>query len=188
MPSRSGAFMSQLPDHFQLFDLPPRFTLDAEALDRAYRSVQAQVHPDRFAAGTAAEGRVAMQWATRANEAYQTLKSPLKRAEYLCERAGVPIDAESNTAMPSEFLTQQLEWREALDDARSASNREAMQQLSDETTAERDDMHRRLGHALDSKSDFALAATLVRQLMFIDKFATEIAAAQDVMAGNQRAA
>ncbi len=106
------------PDHFQLFDLPPRFALDMAALDSAYRSVQGQVHPDRFAAGTAAENRVAMQWATQANEAYRTLKSPLKRAAYLCERAGVPIDAESNTTMPTEFLMQQLQWREALDDAR----------------------------------------------------------------------
>src|SRR6187402_2990730 len=106
------------PDHFQLFDLLPRFALDMAALDHAYRSVQGQVHPDRFAASTAAENRVAMQWATQANEAYRTLKSPLKRAAYLCERAGVPIDAESNTTMPTEFLMQQLHWREALDDAR----------------------------------------------------------------------
>ena len=93
------------PDHFQLFDLPPRFALDTAALDSAYRSVQGQVHPDRFASGTAAENRVAMQWATQANEAYRTLKSPLRRAAYLCERAGVPIDAESNTTMPTEFLS-----------------------------------------------------------------------------------
>ena len=70
------------PDHFQLFDLPPSFALDMAALDAAYRRVQGQVHPDRFAAGTAAENRVAMQWATQANEAYRTLKSPLKRAAY----------------------------------------------------------------------------------------------------------
>ncbi|MGH6611997.1 MAG: Fe-S protein assembly co-chaperone HscB [Burkholderiaceae bacterium] len=180
--------MPKLPDHFQLFNLPPRFALDTAELDRAYREVQSQVHPDRFAAGTAAESRVAMQWATRANEAYQTLKSPLKRAAYLCEGAGVSIDAESNTAMPSEFLVQQLEWREALDDARDACDSTAMQKLSDETTAVRDDVHRRLEQALDSESDFPLAATLVRQLMFIEKFASEISAAHDAMTGNQRAA
>ncbi len=126
------------PDHFQLFDLPPRFALDMAALDSAYRSVQGQVHPDRFAAGTAAENRVAMQWATQANEAYRTLKSPLKRAAYLCERAGVPIDAESNTSMPTEFLMQQLQWREALDDARASSDGASLQALDSDTTAERD--------------------------------------------------
>src|SRR5512134_737475 len=106
------------PDHFELFGLPPRFAIDLDALERAYKEVQAHVHPDRFAAGTAAERRVAMQWATRANEAYTTLRSPQKRAAYLVERAGVPIDAESNTAMPPAFLMQQMEWREALDEAR----------------------------------------------------------------------
>ena len=58
-----------------------------------------------------------MQWAVRVNEAYQRLKDPLKRAAYLCELDGAPIDAENNTAMPADFLMQQMEWREALDDA-----------------------------------------------------------------------
>ena len=181
--------MTKLPDHFQLFNLPPRFALDTSELDRAYREVQSHVHPDRFAAGTAAENRVAMQWATRANEAYQTLKSPLKRAAYLCERAGVAIDAESNTAMPATFLTQQLEWREALDELRgSAGDCVAMQKLSDQTAAARDDVYQRLERALDSEGDYAAAARLVRQLMFVEKFAGEIAFAKDLMADSPRAA
>ena len=168
------------PDHFQLFDLPPRFALDVAALDSAYRSVQGQVHPDRFAAGTAAESRVAMQWATQANEAYRTLKSPLKRAAYLCERAGVPIDAESNMTMPTEFLTQQLQWREALDDARAAADAASLQALNNETIAERDNLLDQIGRALDVESDPVRAASLVRQLMFIEKFGTEIASGLDV--------
>jgi len=75
-------------DHFALFDLPPRFAIDEALLEQAYRRVQAQVHPDRFAAAGAAERRVAMQWATLANEAFRTLRSPLARAAYLCERTG----------------------------------------------------------------------------------------------------
>lgn len=179
--------MAQLPDHFQLFNLPARFVLDANALDRAYREVQAQVHPDRFAAGTAAEGRVAMQWATRANEAYQTLKSPLKRAAYLCERAGAAIGAESNTAMPPEFLTQQLGWREALDDAREQRDRAALQSLRNQTKAERDRVLQRIERALDIDGEYALAAALVRQLMFVEKFATEISAAEEAIQHNQQA-
>jgi DnaJ-domain-containing protein 1 len=77
------------------------------------------VHPDKFVNATDAEKRVAMQWATRANEAYQTLKSPQKRAHYLCELNGVDLQTESNTAMPMAFLMQQMEWREALGDARA---------------------------------------------------------------------
>ena len=169
------------PDHFQLFDLPPRFALDMVTLDSAYRSVQGQVHPDRFAAATAAENRVAMQWATQANEAYRTLKSPLKRAAYLCERAGVPIDAESNTTMPTEFLMQQLHWREALDDARAGCDGASLQALDSETTAERGRLLDEIGQALDVESDPARAASLVRQLMFIEKFGTEIASALEAL-------
>jgi molecular chaperone HscB len=176
------------PDHFELFNLTPRFALDAATLDSAYRSVQAQVHPDRFAAGSAAENRVAMQWATQANEAYRTLRSPLKRAAYLCERAGVPIDAESNTAMPAEFLMQQLQWREALDDARASRNGASLQALDDKTTSERDRLLGEIAQALDVASDPAHAASLVRQLMFIEKFSTEIASALEALRDNRASA
>ncbi|HKO66363.1 MAG TPA: Fe-S protein assembly co-chaperone HscB [Burkholderiaceae bacterium] len=165
------------PDHFQLFDLPAHFALDMEALDSAYRSVQRRVHPDRFAAGSAAENRVAMQWATRANEAYRTLKSPLKRAAYLCERAGAPIDAESNTTMPADFMVRQLQWREALDEARADRDSGRLRELDDETNSERDRLLGEIGDALDIDSDPPHAASLVRQLMFIEKFSTEIESA-----------
>jgi len=101
-------------DDFALFDLPRRFTLDADDLAARRRAVQAEVHPDRFAAGGAAAQRAAMQWAVRVNEAYERLKDPLKRAAYLCDLGGVPIRAEDNTAMPPEFLMQQMAWREGL--------------------------------------------------------------------------
>ena len=72
--------ISGMQNHFDLFQLPAKFAIDLGALDAAYRDVQGQVHPDRFVNATDAEKRVAMQWATRANEAYQTLKNPQKRA------------------------------------------------------------------------------------------------------------
>ncbi|MDB5918051.1 MAG: Fe-S protein assembly co-chaperone HscB, partial [Massilia sp.] len=115
-----------MQNHFDLFQLPARFTIDVKALDAAYRDVQGQVHPDRFINATDAEKRVAMQWATRANEAYQTLKNPQKRARYLCELNGVDLQTESNTAMPMDFLMQQMEWREALGEARAAKDVDAL--------------------------------------------------------------
>jgi molecular chaperone HscB len=163
------------PDHFELFGLPPRFAIDLDALERAYKDVQARVHPDRYAAGTAAERRVAMQWATRANEAYTTLRSAGRRAAYLVERAGVPIAAESNTAMPPAFLLQQMEWREALDDARA--DPEALAGLRATMHAERDELLAALGRAIDDTHDYVQAAALVRQLMFIDRFAAEVGGA-----------
>ena len=98
-----------MQNHFDLFALPAAFSVDLGALDAAYRDVQGQVHPDRFVNATDAEKRVAMQWATRANEAYQTLKNPQKRAQYLCELHGVDLKTESNTAMPAAFLMQQMD-------------------------------------------------------------------------------
>ena len=70
-----------MQNHFELFQLPARFDVDMDTLDAAYREVQGRVHPDRFVNASDAEKRVAMQWATRANEAYQTLRNPQKRAQ-----------------------------------------------------------------------------------------------------------
>lgn len=167
------------PDHFELFGLPPRFVIDLDALERAYREVQARVHPDRFASGTAAERRVAMQWATRANEAYTTLRSPQKRAAYLVERAGVPINAETNTAMPPAFLMQQMEWREALDEARG--DPAALAVLRCTMDDEREALLAAIERAIDVTQDHTQAAAFVRQLMFIDRFAAEIGHADEAL-------
>jgi len=165
-------------DHFALFDLPPRFLIDLAALDDAYRRVQAQVHPDRFVAAGPAEKRVAMQWAARANEAYRTLRSPTARAAYLCEVNGQAIDAESNTAMPADFLMQQMGWREELDAARGG-DAAAAQTLQREVETKRQDVLDRVAAALDEHRDYAAAAAAVRELHFIDRFRDELAAWQE---------
>jgi molecular chaperone HscB len=167
------SYLKTMQNHFELFQLPQHFTLDMSALDQAYHEVQNQTHPDRFVNATAAEKRVAMQWTTRANEAYQTLKSPFKRAAYICELNGVELQAESNTAMPAAFLMQQMEWREMLDDARAAKNLEALEQLDRELRAARKADLQNIGTLLDAR-DFEKAAQLVRQLMFLEKFGNEI--------------
>jgi molecular chaperone HscB len=169
------------PDHFALLGLAPRFALDLGELEAAYKRVQGQVHPDRFAVASAAEKRVAMQWATRANEAYRVLRDPLERAAYLCESNGVPIDAESNTAMPTAFLMQQMSWREALDEA---DDEAARARLQIEVASEHARVVQDVGDKLDGERDFASAAALVRQLMFIDKFGREVANAARVAEGH----
>jgi molecular chaperone HscB len=87
-------------NHFELLGLPAVFGIDPARLDQRYRELQGRVHPDRFAAASEAERRVAMQWATRANEAYRTLRDPLARARYLLSLKGYDTGEESNTAMP----------------------------------------------------------------------------------------
>jgi molecular chaperone HscB len=166
--------LSSLSDsHFVLFGLPEQFAIDADSLDHAYRTVQAQVHPDRFAAAGDAQKRVAMQWATRANEAYQTLRDPLKRAKYLLHLRGVDVGAEDNTAMEPAFLMQQMEWREAIEDAVHAKNVDALDALSGEL---RDDERARLAKlaALIDSGSNQPAAEAVRQLMFIERVASDI--------------
>ena len=156
---------------FELFDIAPRFAIDRAALDARWRALQGEVHPDRFAVDGAAAQRVAMQWAVRVNEAYQRLKDPLKRAAYLCELNGAAIEAENNTAMPTAFLIQQMEWREALDDAASVS---AVEALADDVAAHRQRALAQLQATLDGQRDFAAAAQQVRALMFVERFASDV--------------
>eukprot|EP01032_Pedospumella_encystans_P018833 gene18833-21428_t len=99
-----------------------QYAQDRAQLDARWKALQREAHPDRFAAEGAAAQRVAMQWSVRINEAYQRLKDPLKRAAYLCEMQGAPVQAENNTAMPAAFLMQQMEWRESLEDTDSPSS------------------------------------------------------------------
>ena len=102
-------------NHFELFGLPARFAVEPLALEARYRELQREVHPDRFAAAPDAERRVSMQLATRVNEAYQTLKSPLRRAVYILKLRGVDPGLETNTAMPAGFLMEQISWRERIE-------------------------------------------------------------------------
>lgn len=158
-------------DDFTLFGLPERFALDTALLDQRRRELQAQVHPDRFAAQGSAAQRVAMQWSVRVNEAYRRLKEPLKRAAYLCERRGAPVQAERNTAMPREFLQQQMAWREALDDAADGA---AVQALDAHVAAQEGQMLAQLQQELDVRADAAAAAQQLRALMFVARFRHEV--------------
>ena len=114
-----------------------------------------------------------MQWATRANEAYKTLKNPFKRAAYLCELHGVDLQTESNTSMPREFLMQQMEWREELDDAKAAKNLEALEALRHTVRSARKSEIAGTGDLLDA-GNYDAAALNVRKLMFLEKFNAEI--------------
>ncbi len=163
--------MNLQSNDFELFGVPERFAQDRAALDQRWKDLQREAHPDRFAAQGGAAQRVAMQWSVRINEAYQRLKDPLRRAAYLCELRGAPIEAENNTAMPAAFLMQQMEWREALDDATSAA---ALNGLDAEVRAARAQAIEACRRLLDDEQQFAAAAQQVRALMFIARFERDI--------------
>lgn len=156
---------------FELFGLPERFAVARADLDARWKDLQRQAHPDRFASADAAAQRLAMQWSVRINEAYQRLKDPLQRAAYLCERRGAPIEAENNTAMPADFLVQQMQWREDLDEADGA---DALERMADGVAAARRERIALLQAALDERNDPPEAARQVRALMFIERFARDV--------------
>jgi molecular chaperone HscB len=161
-------------DHFSLFGFPEKFRIDAEKLDKRYREMQALTHPDRYAAAGDAEKRVSMQWATRVNEAYQTLKNPLRRAMYLLRLSGRELDVENNTAMPPEFLIEQMEWREAVAEARLAREQTELEQLYHRVKQQMKCRYEQLASLLDDTVDYALAEDGVRRLMFLDRLLSEI--------------
>jgi len=164
-------FMKLDADDFELFALPRRQGQERARIDACWKALQAKVHPDRHAAQGAAAQRVAMQWAVRVNEAYQRLKDPLRRAAYLCELNGHPIEAEKNTAMPPDFLLHQLEWREALEHAEDAA---AIEALEGEVDDYRGELLQRIERSLDVEQDWASAAGQVRALMFVERFARDV--------------
>jgi molecular chaperone HscB len=161
---------------FELFDLPVQFAQDRTQLDARWKDLQREAHPDKFASqGTAAQ-RVAMQWSVRINEAYQRLKDPMRRAAYLCELGGAPIQAENNTAMPAAFLMQQMAWREAMEDATEVATLEA---LHDDVQLAHTTALQQCASLIDTAHDLAAAAQQVRGLMFIEKFLRDIDARID---------
>ena len=156
---------------FEIFGLSPAFAVDREALDTRWKDLQREAHPDRFATADGEAPRQAMQWSVRINEAYQRLKDPLKRAAYLCELNGAPIEAENNTAMPAAFLMQQMQWREDLDEA---SGSDDLERMADEVASTRRDMLQSLARTADDERDFPALAQQVRALMFVERFARDV--------------
>jgi molecular chaperone HscB len=156
---------------FELFGLDTRFAQDRLALDARWKDLQREAHPDKFSAQGAAAQRVAMQWSVRINEAYQRLKDPLKRAAYLCELHAAPVNAENNTAMPAEFLVQQMSWREALEEADGADD---LYKIHDEVLSVKNSTLQKCEVFLDQAHDYPAAVAQVRALMFIERFLKDI--------------
>ncbi len=165
------ANLSASDNYFTFFGLTPRFMLDTSALDQAYLAIQREVHPDRHASGSDTEQRLAMQMATYANGAYRTLKDPIARGLYLCQLHGVEANLETNTAMPVQFLMKQMEWREDLDE--HADDLASLETLAIKVEKARGDSLSQLGEAFE-KSAYNQAVDILRSLLFIDKFATEL--------------
>jgi molecular chaperone HscB len=160
-------------NYFLLFNLEQRFALSADQLDNAYRALAARIHPDRFTYADPATQRAAMELSANANEAYRTLKRPVLRAQHLLALHGVAT-TERSTAMSPAFLMEQMEWRDALNEARSSRDLTALQKLAAQVRQRVQALQAQLEAQLDQQQDHSAAADSVNQMMFTEKLATDI--------------
>jgi molecular chaperone HscB len=161
-------------NHFELFGLPETFRFDAASLDRAYRALQSEVHPDRFARAPEAQKRLALQSSARVNEAYQALRDPVARAQYMLSLRGIDAFSETDTALPYAFLERQLERREAADEALSAQDTARLEALATAVREDAQQLEQRLAARLDTGGEWDVARGDVRELRFLTKLASDI--------------
>ena len=159
-------------NHFATFDLTPTFAIDVASLSSRYRDLQTAVHPDRFVNAADAEKRIAMERAVQINEAFATLRDPVRRAMHLLSLYGINgLDA-NDTSMPVDFLMEQVEWREAIADARLKEDGERLEAINEELNG----MSRSLGNtfaAAYAGEHFKVATTLARKMRFVQKLLEE---------------
>ena len=170
-PSSGTGALSLRSNNFELFGLPETFDLDLDALDLRWKALLKQVHPDQHATQSSADKKLAMQWSVRINEAYQRLKNPIQRAAYLCQLNGFEIQAHQNTSMPADFLVQQMQWRETLDDAETTDD---LSLLHEKVLHEKKLLLQQCQETMDEHSEWGRAVELVRALMFIEKFEQDL--------------
>lgn len=161
-------------NYFELFGLPLGFEIDGAALSSRYRELQRAVHPDNFASAREQERLMAVQKTAEINDAFQTLKFPLTRAEYLLRLQGLELRGESTTIKDPMFLMEQLELREALEELPdSADPDSAAMALADRLAADRKQMYGEF-QAQYQAQQWEAAADTVRKLKFIHKLEDEL--------------
>jgi len=163
-------------NYFDLFGMPVAFKLDAESLAQRYRELQRVTHPDRFASGSDRERRLAVEQAALVNEAYQTLRSPMRRGRYLLELNGMTFQDETQTTADPEFLFEQMEWRETLAEIRAQADPLAVvEALLKTINARRVELERELADSLQEQQ-WPASVAIVNKLQFITKINQEAAA------------
>ena len=163
---------AQHTDYFALFALQPTFAIDTAALAVTYRQLAKDVHPDRFASATAAEQRQAVERAAELNEAFQTLKSPTQRALYLLRlQADLP---EETTIQDGEFLLQQMEWREQLEDLQEQADLQALERFIGELQQARSKIDHAFALCIVDPQQRLQAERLARRMQFLDKMFYEV--------------
>lgn len=160
-------------NYFQLFGLPEQFNIDNALLEQQYRALAAQFHPDRHASSSIFEQKQSVMMSSTINEAYHILKNPLDRAAYLLKKQNINADSPEHTHFPTEFLMQQMQWRESVQEARAQCDYATLQQLANDIHIEQEKLYENLDLSL-TRADWQYAAQLVRQGRFLTKLQNEI--------------
>ena len=159
-------------NYFQLFSLPAEFIVDKNTLANTYRELQKQYHPDKFVMLSDAERLTAMQKSTEINDAYQTLKNSCSRAQYLLLLAGLDIALEQRTLQDTDFLMQQMMWRETLEGF-TEDDEDEIESFSENIQQQVNGLELLIEKLLQDKALEATADS-VRKLKFMLKLQTEI--------------
>lgn len=161
------------PCHFALFDLQPSFHLDLEMLATRYRELAREVHPDRFADASEREQRAALEKSAALNDAYQTLRSPPRRARYLLAIGGHEVPQEVTVHDP-DFLQQQMQWREELEDLQDQADLDGVAVFKERLKAAQDTLSEDFAACWDVADEREQAERLMRRMQFLDKLAQEV--------------
>lgn len=168
-----------MTDHFEILGIPRGFRVDERALETRYRELSRLFHPDRHAGRSAADRRAALEKMVQINEAYRTLREPVRRAAYLLSLRGLELgETDGSKFLPPDFLMEVMERREAFEEARSRGDRKRVQALAQQARRERDEALEALASAFD-RDDDKEAASQVSKLRYLDRFLADIRAWED---------
>ena len=167
-------------NYFEMFGLVPRFNIDLNSLERTFRQLQSEAHPDKHASNTQTEQRIALQQSTLINDGYQTLRNPTSRAQFLINLSG---KTEAAQALSNAFLIAQMEWREAIEEATACSDLIVLEALAKRLKHKVAIQVNELAVAIDERGDFASAELRVNELRFYEKLRHEIGEAIDKISG-----
>ena len=169
-------------NYFQLLALPEQYDVDLDALAENYRSLQKAFHPDKFATASEREKLQAVQQTAQVNDGYQTLKDPVKRAEYILSLRGLDLKHEQTTMQDTAFLMEQMELRESLEEIPEADDVEqAIEEFDELISAQTKNYQLLLAEQITEQSDEAnhSSANLIRKLKFMLKLHHELEQLED---------
>jgi len=157
-------------NYFEIFNFPVRFNIDLNKLQKSYRIIQSKIHPDKFVSASEIEKKQSLMKSTEINDAYQTLKNPIKRANYLIK---INLQSEiKDTNLPPEFLLQQMEWEEHLESIEE--NKKELKQFELLIKNEYQENLFNLENECDKNKDWDKAMKILNKIQFIDRLNSKI--------------